>query len=290
MSRIDDIWEAYYKGQAAAENDDVLSTGVHQTLGHIMGAMLPGGDSDEEIAFEKRYHGEDLELCEECEHVRENCECDIGSDDKFLGAGHSSSNEDDSKGGHSSENTYGSGGDSAYSSGGSYGGKSYPGNGSVSRSGRFSGTNHSSRSDRTKAFVVILFLAVLIFGGIVVTQGLLPGLYWPNETTNKTRSSTQKKSAREWQVTLYGDDGWYDTKITLKKGQWVGVSFASGHAPGFYESVRMQLNGKETDCRGRRSVKFDQTLKLGLAGDGSRLVFGGLFGNYVVADVSVLSN
>ena len=76
MSQIDDIWEAYHKGQEAADNEDVLEMFVHYGIGDVMRAMLPDPTDDEEIAFEKGYGGEELEVCEECESVIENCECE----------------------------------------------------------------------------------------------------------------------------------------------------------------------------------------------------------------------
>lgn len=77
MSRINDIWEAYYRGQSDAENEDIGESAVHNTAGHMLAATFAiFGESDEEIAYEKGYHGEDLEICEECERIEDNCECD----------------------------------------------------------------------------------------------------------------------------------------------------------------------------------------------------------------------
>lgn len=76
MSQIDDIWDAYHKGQADAEDDDPLEKAVHHGMGGVGRAMMSVfGESDEDIAYHKGYNGEELDVCEECEHVEENCEC-----------------------------------------------------------------------------------------------------------------------------------------------------------------------------------------------------------------------
>ena len=110
-------------------------------------------------------------------------------------------------------------------------------------------------------------------------------LYPPPPGPHKTKSSVTAQDPNNWRVTVYGEDGWFDTGIELREGDGVHVSFASGHAPGFYETVRMQLNGEEKNCMGAKQVKYKQTLKLRVLGDGSGQLFGGLFGNYQVADV-----
>jgi hypothetical protein len=125
MSRIDEIWEAYYKGKAAAEDEDVLGMAVHQGFGHVMATMLPGGDSDEEKAFEKGYHGEELDLCYECEHISENCECSSESSSKesryeYNGGSDYDDRGNSSSGSGSGYSDYGSG----YSGGGGGGGGS----------------------------------------------------------------------------------------------------------------------------------------------------------------------
>jgi hypothetical protein len=133
MSRIDEIYEAYYKGQAAAENDDVLQMAVHQGFGHIMAAMLPGGDSDEEIAFEKGYHGEELDLCYECEHVQENCECESKSSSKESVSEYSGGSDYDDRPGYSggSGSSYSDHGSDYTGGGGGGGGGSTSGSGGL---------------------------------------------------------------------------------------------------------------------------------------------------------------
>jgi uncharacterized protein YraI len=135
MSNIDKIWEAYYKGQAALENDDVLSIGIHNVFAHMMAAMIPGADSDEEIAFEKGYHGEDLEVCEECEHVEENCECtnpEAGDSDGRDSADRTRGGEDANYDGGEDSSSYASGGGGSGSGSGGGGGSYYGGGSSTS--------------------------------------------------------------------------------------------------------------------------------------------------------------
>lgn len=118
MSRIDEIYEAYYKGQAAAANDTPLDIGVHYGFGHVLAAMMPFADSDETIAFEKGYHGEELELCYECEHVKENCECERASPSKRSSREKRTDDDDGTESSGeagSSSSSYGTG----YSGGGS---------------------------------------------------------------------------------------------------------------------------------------------------------------------------
>lgn len=82
MANLDEIREAYEKGQEAANDEDILSMVMHRTFGDAMAAMLPDASDDEEKAFRMGYQGEDLELCEECENFQEDCECEDQEDDE----------------------------------------------------------------------------------------------------------------------------------------------------------------------------------------------------------------
>ena len=193
MSKIDDIWEAYYKGQAALENDDVLSIAFHNIFGHAIGAMIPGGDSDEELAFEKGYHGDDLEICEECEHVQENCECEKDKDDGYSDVRDSSSDD----GGDNSSYSSGGGGDS------SYGGSSYAGSGGGGAS-YYDGSGSSS-----SGCLAPLILAVVVIGGIYF------GLGWISSQMNNERGESNST-------------GRNNTVGTLKRVNTINLNMRSG--------------------------------------------------------------
>lgn len=137
MSKIDDLWAAYYKGQADAERDGILGQAVHFSAGHAMGAMLSiFGTRDEEIAYEKGYDGNELELCYECERVKEHCECDDGSQ-----VNDSYSNQ---------SNNYGSS------------------EGSSSSSSDYSGSSYSGSDINTGSAIGLLIFLVIVVGGVIL--------------------------------------------------------------------------------------------------------------------------
>lgn len=121
MSRIDDIWAAYYKGQADHEKDGPLDYAVHYGMAHPMAAVMSiFGTTDEQYAYEKGYEGDELELCYECEHVIENCVCEKGSssNESYSDSSSISDNYESSGGSDSSSGYAGSSSSSSTSSGG----------------------------------------------------------------------------------------------------------------------------------------------------------------------------
>lgn len=182
MSRIDEIWEAYYKGQAAAENDDVLSMGVHSVFGHIMAAMVPGGDEDEELAFEKGYHGDELQLCYECEHVQENCECE-DNENSYSESDSSKKYDADDRNSDSDSYSGGGGGGGGSSSGGG-GGGSYD-------SGSSSG---SSGCGGVILAIGALFVVGLVCAGFIKGPEFLTNWRNQSDTTGGTSSDGKRST------------------------------------------------------------------------------------------------
>ena len=97
-------------------------------------------------------------------------------------------------------------------------------------------------------------------------------LYPPPPGPHQTHSKVVARDSDNWQVTVYADDGWFDTGIELREGDGVYV----------YGPVLMLLNGEEKNSMGAKQVKYKQTLKLRALGDLSPI--GPLF-NYQVAEV-----
>ena len=239
MSRIDDIWEAYYKGQAAAEEDDPLDMAMHHGFGHAAKAMMSVfGESDEEIAFEKGYHGEDLEICDECEHVLENCECEGSVSTPSSTA--------------SSSASYSSSGES-YSSGSSYSSYSSYDSGSLSSSYNSGSSSPSStRNTNSNIGVIVrglLFVAVGVFFVIVIIPALIKKdtSVTPAQSMIQTQPSTsvatsnrkpskkttptpipQEPSSVQW---IKSDSFWriYKWKVILTSNKWfdTGIPYSA---------------------------------------------------------------
>lgn len=103
----------------------------------ISASLSVFGTSDEEIAYEKGYDGDELELCYECERVKENCECDNGP----QASESDSSDESDN-----------------YTSSG----------GSGSSSSDYSSSSYSSSDTSARSFIGCLILMVVIVGGVIL--------------------------------------------------------------------------------------------------------------------------